>query len=224
MAPFGASRAGLMSVDRDDIPDSDLTQYTVVDDNGDDITVVNESELNWTDTLGVNKEDHVFRAIDVNKYQKFTNTFDIEHTGFVNDEDLEFDSFMSGIAVGDSVIGDNEFVGMVVGDNRTNVDNLSVFIVTEPSDNLHNDPVYEDSNATEVFGTFGRNDTVSISIDYDFEIGELSVSARGNTETQSFDETRDWSFHHVIATGPDIGFSLPGTNSGELTNHSFEEL
>ena len=62
MAPFGASRAGLMSVAKDDIPDSAISQYDASD--SDTVVTSNGTVVEWQDKIGDNDLTGSFSSVE----------------------------------------------------------------------------------------------------------------------------------------------------------------
>ena len=200
--------------------DSDLTNYSIEDSDGGGITAT-ETGLDWTDALGNNNTDRVHREFD--DVSPVTNFFEIVIDSFVGSKDSTFDAFISGFTVNDNLLDDEDFIGMIIGDGGDGVDNLAVYIINEGYGGT--ETFHDQDAATQVSSTtFGAGDTQSISIDYDFVSGSITVHANGDSETQSFDETKDWSWHQVIATMSAQEFNYPGANSGKLTDYSFSDL
>ena len=124
MAPFGASRAGLMSVAEDDIPDSGTAQYQfdVRELNGfEDGNVVND----WTDTRISDvtaSGSATYRENVLNGYSMLE--FDGSDDGFVSAEGSLTNAPVAVIAVVavDSLPADRErIIGYHTGNNRTNI-------------------------------------------------------------------------------------------------------
>ena len=211
MAPFGASRAGLMSVAEDDIPDSDLTQYSLTDSN-DRISVTSSDSYDGTD-ITANDEFRLYDSVDID--DDLNRILDFNVLAGTDDGELYYVGF------GDSADEDRESIDNFAGVYIENSDGEGVVVGinfregSPPQDNI-------------VVTGLDREVEYTIEQRFDFESNEIIVEVfnpDGNSEGEGTEPIPDvdWS-HDYAAMGANAGFSDPGEMDIQVSNYRFEPV